>query len=78
MKENCAFFVDTNLSTSKFSLILYEELLKKPLLFDKTSYLSYLKMVELINDNELGIQKIPYTIPFITGIWHKKLCLDIS
>ena len=35
-------------------------------------------MIELVDDNEMGVQRIPYTIPFITGIWHNKLSLDLT
>jgi len=52
------------------TLILFEEILGHDLIAHKESYIKYLKIIELVNDNELALWINPYTIPFITGMWH--------
>jgi hypothetical protein len=68
-KEFCA---------SKIALIIYEELMKKPLVDHLPSYQKLLEIIELVSDNDAKTFLYPYTIPFVTGLWHEYIQYDVQ
>jgi hypothetical protein len=78
LPANCLFFSNLSICTAKLSVIIFETILNRPLVDHEESYRKILEIIELVSDNDSKCYSYPYTVAFVTGLWHEYIQYDIE